>query len=235
MGVTVEDIKTLRAKTSAGMALCKEALVKSDGDMQKAVEYINKRSDVISRLRNLTGAKIGLCKLAFEDAQKDFEKAVEIIKERGWDEPIGDDIGEKKEGVIEAYVHGKEQKLAALVEVQCKTDFVARNEDFRKFAHEVVLQVAAMKPEYVSKNAISKEEIEKLTELFEKEAKSEGKPDNIVPKIIEGKLNKYFEEKCLLEQKWFKDDSQTMGNLLDGAIQKLGEPIEIARILLWEM
>ena len=235
MGVTVEDIKTLRAKTSAGMALCKEALVKSDGDMNKAVEYINKRSDVISRLRNLTGAKIGLCKLAFEEAGKDFEKAVELIKERGWDEPIGEDLDEKKEGVIEAYVHGKEQKLAALVEVQCKTDFVARNEDFRKFAHEIVLQVAAMKPEYVSKDSIKEEELNKLKELYEKEAKSEGKPDNIVEKIVEGKLNKFFEEKCLLSQKWFKDDSKTMGNLLDDAVQKLGEPIEISRFVVWNL
>ena len=92
MAVTVEDIKTLRAKTSAGMALCKEALTKSDGDMKKAVEYINKRSDVISRLRNLTGAKIGLCKLAFEEAEKDFEKAVELIQQRGCDEHKGDGI-----------------------------------------------------------------------------------------------------------------------------------------------
>ncbi len=235
MAVTVEEIKTLRAKTSAGMALCKEALVKTKGDMEKAVEYINKRSDVISRLRNLTGAKIGLCKLALEDAQKDFEKAVEIIKERGWDEAIGEDTGEKIEGIIESYVHGKEQKLAALVEVRCKTDFVARNEDFREFAHEVVLQVAAMKPEYVSKDDISEEEVEKLKELFKKEAKAEGKPDNITDKIVEGKLMKFYSEKCLLEQKWFKDEEKTMGSLLDNATQKLGEPIEIHRILIWEV
>lgn len=235
MAVTVEEIKELRAKTSAGMALCKEALAKADGDMEKAVEYINKRSDAISRLRNLTGAKIGLCKLALKDAEKDFEKAVEIIKERGWDEPIGEDIGEKKEGIIESYVHGKERKLAALVEVRCKTDFVARNEDFRDFAHEIVLQVAAMKPEYVSKDDISKEEVQRLRKLFEKEAKAEGKPDKIIDKIVEGKLEKFFSEKCLLQQKWFKDEGKTIGALLDNAVQKLGEPIEIARILVWEV
>ena len=234
MAVTVEDIKTLRAKTSAGMALCKEALVKSDGDMQKAIEYINKRSDVISRLRNLTGAKIGLCKLAFEDAEKDFEKAVEIIKERGWDEPIGEDMEDKGEGVIDVYLHGKEQKLVALVEVKCKTDFVAMNEDFRNFAHELALQIAAMKPEYISKDLISEEEVKKLTELFTKEAHSEGKPDNLIEKIVNGKLEKYFAEKCLLEQKWFKDENKTISNLLDDAIQKLGEPIEINRMLIWE-
>jgi len=233
--VKVEDIKSLRAKTSAGMALCKEALAKSDGDMDKAVEYINKRSDVISRLRNLTGAKIGLCKLALEEAEKDFEKAVEIIKERGWDEPIGEDLGEKVEGVIEAYVHGKEQRLAALVEVRCKTDFVARNEDFREFAHEVALQVAAMKPQYVSKEDVPENVLAELKELFMKEAKIEGKPENIVEKIVEGKMEKFYSEKCLLEQKWFKDEEKTIGDLLGSAVQKMGEPIEIARFVLWEM
>jgi len=235
MAVTVEEIKELRAKTSAGMVLCKEALVKSKGNMNKAVEYINKRSDVISRLRNLTGAKIGLCKLALEEAEKDFEKAVEIIKERGWDEPIGEDMGEKVEGIIESYVHGKEQKLAALVEVRCKTDFVARNEDFREFVHEIVLQVAAMKPEYVSKEDIPEKEIVKLKELFKKEAKAEGKPGNITDKIVEGKLIKFYSEKCLLQQKWFKDEEKTIGSLLDRAVQKLGEPIGIHRILIWEV
>jgi elongation factor Ts len=235
MAVTVEAIKELRAKTSAGMALCKEALAKSNGDMKKAVEYINKRSDVITRLRNLTGAKIGLCKLALEEAEKDFEKAIEIIKERGWDEPIGNNVEQKVEGIIESYIHGKEQKLAALVEIRCKTDFVARNEDFREFAHEIVLQVAAMKPEYVSKDDIPEEEIKKLRELFEKEAKAEGKPDKIIGKIVEGKLEKFYSEKCLLEQKWFKDEEKTIGALLDNAVQKLGEPIEISRFLIWEV
>lgn len=235
MAVKVQEIKELRAKTSAGMALCKEALVKSEGDMDKAVEYINKRSDVIGRLRNLTGAKIGLCKLALEDAEKDFEKAVAIIKERGWDEPIGEDMGQKVEGVIESYVHGKEQKLAALAEVTCKTDFVARNEDFREFAHEIVLQVAAMKPEHVSKDDISEERINELKDLFAKEVESEGKPEEIREKIVEGKLAKYYSEKCLLEQKWFKDEEKTIGKLLDESIQKLGEPIVISRILIWEI
>lgn len=235
MGASIEDIKLLRAKTSAGMALCKEALAKSKGDMDKAIEYINSRSDVINRLHNLTGAKIGLCKMALEESEKDFEKAVALIKERGWDEPIEPDCAsEVGEGIIETYVHGKEQKLVALVEATCKTDFVARNEDFRSFVHELALQVAAMKPVYVSKDSIPTEKLEEMKEIFNKEAQAEGKPANIAEKIVEGKLSKYYQEKCLLEQKWFKDDSKTMGNLLDEAISKLGEPIEIRRILIWE-
>lgn len=233
MGVSIEDIKILRAKTSAGMALCKEALEKTDGDMQKAIEYINQRSDVVTRLHNLTGAKIGHCKLAFEEAGGDFEKAVEIIKERGWDEPIESE-GFTGEGIIEVYSHGSEKKLVSLVEAVCKTDFVARNEDFRAFVHEVALQVAAMKPTYISKESIPAQELEKMKEIFKKEAEAEGKPADIAEKMVEGKLNKYYAEKCLLEQRWFKDDTKTIHDLLEESITKLGEPIEIRRMLIWE-
>jgi elongation factor Ts len=232
-GVKIEDIKQLRAKTSAGMALCKEALEKSDGDMDAAIEYINERSDVIGRLHNLTGAKIGLCKLAFEEANKDFEKTVDLIKERGWDEPIEPEC-EVGNGIIDSYLHGTDQKLASLVEVKCKTDFVAKNEEFKEFVHELSLQVAAMKPQYISKDDISEEDKKELEETFRKETEAEGKPEKILPKIVEGKLNKYYQEHCLLEQKWFKDESKTIRNLLDEAMTKLGEPLEVRRILYWE-
>lgn len=232
---SIEDIKTLRAKTSAGMVLCKEALAKSKGDMQKAIEYINKRSDVINRLHNLTGAKIGLCKLAFEESEKDFEKAVELIKERGWDQDIENECGaEVGEGIIDSYVHGKDKKLVSLIEVSCKTDFVARNDEFRAFVHELVLQIAAAKPTYISKEHIPAEKLTQIKELLQKEAESEGKPANILEKIVEGKLNKYYSDNCLLSQKWFKDDSKTIQNLLDENTQKLGEPLVVRRMLLWE-
>jgi elongation factor Ts len=233
MGVSIEDIKLLRAKTSAGMVLCKEALEAAGGDMQKAIEYINERSDVVTRLHNLTGAKIGHCKLAYEEAGNDFEKAVEIIKQRGWDAPIEAEEF-KGEGLIEVYSHGTEKKLVSLVEAVCKTDFVARNEDFRSFVHEVALQVAAMKPMYISKESIPSEELEKMKEVFKKEAEADGKPAEIAEKMVDGKLNKYYAEKCLLEQKWFKDDTKTIHDLLEESIAKLGEPIEIRRILVWE-
>ncbi|HBB64635.1 MAG: translation elongation factor Ts, elongation factor Ts [candidate division WS6 bacterium GW2011_GWC1_33_20] len=234
MSTSIEDIKLLRAKTSAGMALCKEALEKSNGDMKKAIEYINSRSDAINRLHNLTGAKIGHCKLAFEESGKDFEKAVSLIKERGWDVAIENENAIDFEGILETYVHGKEQKLVSMVEVTCKTDFVARNEDFRTFVHEVVLQIAAMKPLYISKESIPQEKLDEVKAIFLKEVESEGKPAEMAEKIIEGKLSKFFEEKCLLSQKWFKDDSKTIQNLLDEATSKLGEPLEIRRFLIWE-
>jgi elongation factor Ts len=233
MGVSVEDIKKLRAKTSAGMGLCKEALEKSDGDMDKAIEYINERSDVIGRLHNLTGAKIGLCKLALEETGKNFEKAVELIKEKGWDEPIEPEC-EIGNGIIDTYLHGTDQKLASLVEVKCKTDFVAKNDEFKAFAHELSLQIAAMKPKYISKDKIDPKDIDELIDTFRKEVKAEGKPEEMSEKIVEGKLNKYYQENCLLQQKWFKDESKTIQNLLDEAMTKLGEPLEITRILYWE-
>ncbi|HOV29499.1 MAG TPA: translation elongation factor Ts [Candidatus Dojkabacteria bacterium] len=233
MGVSLEDIKALRDKTSAGISLCKEALEQSGGDFNKAVEYVNARSDVISRLRNLTGAKIGLCKIAYDDAGKDFEKAVEIIKERGWDSPVEED--EKVEGVIECYVHGKDGRLVSLAEVDCKTDFVSKNDGFRAFAHEIALQVAAMKPEFVKRDDIPNEKIEELKGIFQREAEEENKPKEMIAKIVEGKLNKYYSEKCLLDQKWFKDESKTIQSLLDENIQKFGEPIKISRILVWEL
>ena len=235
MSYTLDDIKALRAKTSAGMALCKEALENAGGDMQKAVEYINSKSDVVSRLRNLTGAKIGLCKLALEDAGNDFEKAVAIINERGWNDPVGNDTSEKAEGMIDAYVHGLDKRLVSVVEVTCKTDFVARNEEFKAFVHEIALQVAAMKPTYVSREQIPQEKIEELKALFARELKEEGKPENMLEKILEGKFAKYYAEHCLLDQKWFKDESKTIQGLLDENVQKMGEPLAIRRIMVWEL
>jgi len=227
----------LRLKTSAGIGLCKEALVETKGDMTKAVEYINKKSDVISRLHNLTGCKIGLCKIALTDAESNFEKAVEIINEKGWADASSAGTEEKavKEGIIEAYVHGIDRKTVALVEVTCQTDFVARNEDFRTFAHEVALHVAALKPKYVSRNSIPADQLAEAKTLFEREAKEEGKPENILPKIVEGKLNKFYQDNCLLDQKWFKDESKTIQNLLDEYMSKLGEPMTIRRILVWKL
>lgn len=233
----MEDIKLLRLKTSAGIGLCKEALVETKGDMAKAVEYINKKSDVISRLHNLTGCKIGLCKIALTDAESNFEKAVEIINEKGWADAssAGNDVKAVREGLIEAYVHGTDRKTVALVEVTCQTDFVARNEDFRTFAHEVALHVAALRPKYVSRESITADQLTEAKTLFEREAKEEGKPENILPKIVEGKLNKFFQDNCLMDQKWFKDEGKTIQNLLDEYMTKLGEPLTIRRILVWKL
>lgn len=237
MDITTEMIKELRAKTSAGMALCKEALVKCDGDMEEAKKYINDRSDVVARLHNLTGAKIGLCKIAFEDAGKDFEKAVEIIKDKGWEGEIVADPTEKKEGVIGTYVHGVDQRTVALIEIICQTDFVAKNEKFREFAEELAMQVAATKPEYVSRESIPAEKLKELEEKFQEEARSEGegKPEDIISKIAGGKLDKYCKVNCLMEQEWFKDSKKSIKELFDDTMVTIGEPMELGRMLVWTL
>lgn len=231
---SAKDIVALRKKTSAGMALCKEALEHADGDMEKAVAFINEKSDVIGRLHNMTGAKIGLAKIAFADAEGDFERALEIIEERGWATDPVDAEERPKEGMIGTYVHGIDRKTVSMVEVECLTDFVAKNENFISFCNELAIQTAAMKPQYVSREDVPEEVLAEMKDLFKREAEEEGKPENIMDKIIEGKLNKFYSEKCLLEQKWFKDDSKTMKNLLDEAINKNGEPLKVTRLLTWE-
>ncbi|MBN2101153.1 elongation factor Ts [Candidatus Dojkabacteria bacterium] len=231
MGVTIDQIKDLRDKTSAGMGLCKEALEKSKGDMDKAIEYVNKRSDVISRLYNQTGAKIGHCKLAYEEAGQDFEKAVEIIKERGWEEDVSDSAAKvKREGILGFYVHGVDQKTAAVVELFCDTDFVAKNEKFQNLAKELAMQVAAMNPKYASKESVPEEVIKEEKKVISKSDDIEGKPDDVVEKIVDGKMNKFYQENCLLEQNYFRDDSVKVSSLVDDARVKLGEKIEVGRI-----
>lgn len=234
---SAQDIMTLRAKTSAGIGLCKEALDLSNGDIEKAVEYINSKSDVVNRIYNLTGAKIGLIKIALKDGEQDFEKAVQIIKERGWvNENVADSADQpKKEGAIGIYLHGTDKKTAAMIEVHCLTDFVAKNQKFLELIDELAKQAAAMKPEYISKDSIPSEKIEELKDLFNRELEEEGKPAEIRGKIVEGKLEKYFEEKCLLQQKWFKDDSKSIQNLVDECIGGLGEPLSVARMVLWQL
>jgi len=167
--VSMDAIKELRAKTAAGISLCKEALEASDNDMQKAIEYINSRSDVVSRLHNMTGAKIGLCKIALNDADNDFEGALKLIKERGWEDEIAKSSEKAvKEGIIEAYVHGADKKLVALAEITCLTDFVARNDNLRNFAHEVAMQIAAMGAKYISRESIPADILDAQKDLFKK-------------------------------------------------------------------
>lgn len=236
MAITTDQIKQLRAKTFAGLALCKEALQKNKGDMDKAIEYVNERSDVVGRLYNLTGAKIIHCKLAYEDADKDFEKAVEIIKEKGWEGDInacGDDT--KREGVLGVYHHGTDKKIVGVVELFCDTDFVARNEAFQQLAQELAMQVVATNPKYGDKDSVPEDVTEAEKKMLMKSDDVKGKPEKIVEKIVEGKMKKFYEDNCLLEQVYFKDDSKIVRNLVDEAILTLGEKINVGKVYRIEL
>lgn len=188
-------------------------------------------NDILLRLRKELKASFGLCKKAADAHPDDYEKAkeylVELIKESS-----GKREGRvTQNGIIEAYVHGR--TLASMVEVLCETDFVAENEELKKFAHEVALQIVASNPQYVSMDDIPEQILEEQKKLWREEL--QGKPEQAIEKIMEGKLNKYLGEICLLNQAFFKDESKTIKDLLQEVSGKLGESIKISRIERWQI
>jgi elongation factor Ts len=184
--------------------------------------------EMIKELRERTGAGVMEAKRALEEANGDMEKAVTILREKGVIKAAKKAGRVAKEGIIEAYIHTGE-KLGVLVEVNCETDFVARTDEFRKLAKEIALQIAGMNPQYVSKEDVPQEVIEKEKEIYRTQLKNEGKPDHVIEKIIEGKLEKFYEEVCLLEQPFVRNPEIKVKDLITEAISKLGENIVVRR------
>jgi elongation factor Ts len=187
-------------------------------------------SQTIQKLRANTGAGIMDVKKALEEANGNEEQALEILRK------MGQKIAAKKqaereanEGIIGSYIHAN-GKVAAMVLLTCETDFVAKTEDFKNLAHDIAMQIAAMNPLYINTSEVPAELIEKEKTFYKEELEKEGKPAEIQEKIIEGKLNKYYEDICLLNQKFIKDDTKTIVDLITDATAKLGEKIEIKKI-----
>ncbi len=191
-------------------------------------------TQMIKELREKTGAGIVDCKKALQEAGGDIEKAVEILRKKGAAKAAKKAERATAEGIVVSYIHAG-GKVGALVELNCETDFVARTEDFKNLGHEIAMQVAAMAPEYVSREEVPAEVVEKEKEVLKEQALAEGKPEHIVEKIVEGRLSKFFSEKCLLEQPWIKDDSKTIKDLLTDYITKLGENIKVKRFCRFEV
>ncbi len=191
-------------------------------------------TQMIKELREKTGAGIVDCKKALQEAGGDIEKAVEILRKKGAAKAAKKAERATAEGIVVSYIHAG-GKVGALVELNCETDFVARTEDFKALGHEIAMQVAAMAPEYVSREEVPAEIVEKEKEVLKEQALAEGKPEHIVEKIVEGRLSKFFSEKCLLEQPWIKDDSKTIQDLLTEYITKLGENIKVKRFCRFEV
>ncbi|MFC1595469.1 translation elongation factor Ts [Gemmatimonadota bacterium] len=189
--ISASLVKELRDKTGAGMMDCKKALQESNGDLEKAGEYLRKQ---------------GILKAA-----KKAERAA-------------------NEGIVTSYVH-QGDKLAVLVEVNCETDFVARTADFQDFCTEVAMHIAATAPRFISREEVDSALLEKEKEIYRDAALNEGKPENIVDRIVEGKVEKYYEQVCLLEQPWIRDGDKTIEDLLKETIASLGENIQIARFV----
>lgn len=191
---------------------------------------MNISADLIKKLREKTGGGIVDVKKALEESKGNEEKAIEILRKKGEKIAVKKKDRQMREGIIASYVHTN-HKAASLVEITCETDFVAKNEEFKKLGKDIAMQVVAMEPEYLSPEEVPAEVLEKEKEIMREHLKKEGKPEKIWAKIIEGKLNKYYQEICLLKQPFIKDDKKTIEKLITEKIAKLGENIKVVRFI----
>lgn len=182
----------------------------------------------VKKLRDTTGVGMAECKKALEEAGGDETRAIEILRKRG--EAISAKRADKEanQGLVEAYVHTG-GRMGSLVEINCETDFVAKTEIFKTLARDIAMQVAAMQPLYVSREQVPQGVIDKELEIARQAAENEGKPANIADKISQGRLEKFFQEVCLMEQTYIKDAGRTIRDLIGEATGQLGEKVDIRR------
>jgi len=189
---------------------------------------------MVKDLRDRTGAGMMDCKKALVDAQGDIEKAIELLRERGLSKAAKKAGRLASEGIVDAYIHGG-GRIGVLVEVNVETDFAAKNEEFRSFVRDIAMQIAAMNPLYVRREDIPPEVIEREKEILKAQAINEGKHEHIAEKMVAGRLEKYFNEVCLLEQSFIKDNDKTVEDVLKEKIALIGENINIRRFARFEM
>ena len=194
MAITAAMVKELREKSGAGMMDCKKALTETNGDMDKAVDFLREK---------------GLASVA--------KKSSRIASE----------------GIVESYVHGG--RIGVLVEVNSETDFVAKNEEFQNFVKDIAMQIAAVAPKYVSREEVPAEEVEHEKNVLTEQARGENKPEHIIEKMVQGRLEKFYEEICLLDQDFIKDSDKKIRDILNDLIAKIGENIKIRRFVRFEV
>jgi elongation factor Ts len=191
----------------------------------------------VKALRDRTGAGMMDCKQALEEAEGDTEKAIEILRVKGAASAAKRSGRGTSEGIVSSYVHAT-GRVGVLVEVQCETDFVARNEDFQTFAREVAIHIAAMNPKHVSLEDIPEEDRERERAILEEKARADGKPDEVIGKIVDGQLKKWASELVLLDQKHFNEEryeGKTISDLVTEVAAKTGENVRIARFVRFEI
>jgi elongation factor Ts len=190
--------------------------------------------DQVKELRGATGAGILDCRKALEQAGGDFDKAVDVLREKGLAKAAKRSEREASEGVLELYSHGN-GRVGVMVEVNCETDFVARSQAFRHFAHEVALQIAASSPQYIRQEDVPEEVLNHEREIARRRAVEEGKPKPVIERIVTGQVEKFLNEACLLRQPYIRDESIKIEDLLHQNIAALGENIVIKRFVRWEV
>ena len=190
--------------------------------------------DDVQKLRKQTFAPVMECKKALEEAKGDFSKASEILKKKGELRAEKKQENDTKCGIVEAYIHSNNQ-LGTLVELRCETSFVANNPDFKKLAYDLAMHITALNPQYVSSKEIPEEIIKEKKKEYQEEFKKSNKSPEIVKKIVEGKLEKEFQEVCLNKQAFIKDETKNIDQLIQEAVAKFGENIEIGRFIRFKI
>lgn len=190
--------------------------------------------DQIKALREQTGVGILDCRKALEDANGDYDLALENLRAKGLATAAKRADREASEGIVELYSHG-DGRVGVMVEVNCETDFVSRSKEFRNFAHEIALQIAASAPRYIRVEDIPEEVLDLRRNILREQALEEGKPENIVDRIVDGRMDKYIQEICLLNQDYIRDDNLTIEQLLLENIAAIGENVIIRRFERWEL
>ncbi len=188
----------------------------------------------VKALRDKTGAGMMDCKKALVEAKGDLEKANEILREKGISTAAKKSGRIAAEGIVTSYIHGT-GRIGVLLEVNIETDFAAKNEDFQQFARDIAMQIAAMKPQFVRREDVPTDVVEKEKAILKAQAVNEGKPEKIVDKIIEGRIDKFFKQICLTEQPFIKDSDKTVTQLTTELIAKIGENVKIRRFTRYEM
>jgi len=189
---------------------------------------------MVKELRERTGAGMMDCKKALAETGGDLQKAVDSLREKGLAAAAKKAGRVTAEGLVDAYIHPG-AKVGVLLEVNCETDFVARTDDFRALVHDLALQVAAARPEYVRREDVPAEAIAREKEILAAQAAAEGKPEKVIQKIVEGRLEKFFKDTCLLEQPFIKNQDVTIAQLLNEHIARLGENITVRRFARFEL
>jgi len=182
----------------------------------------------VKELRDRSGAGMMECKKALQEVNGNVPEAEVILRKRGLSSAAKKSGRVTRQGVIGSYIHAGSQ-LGVLVEVNCESDFVARTDDFQELVKDIAMQIAAADPQFIRREDVTKEVLEKEADIQRGRALQEGKPEKMIEKIIEGRLNKFYEEICLLEQPFIKENTTTVGDLIKGKIAKLGENISVSR------
>jgi elongation factor Ts len=185
-------------------------------------------AQLVKELRERTGAGFSDCRAALVEAAANVEKAIEILRKKGQAAAAKKAQREASEGLVGSYIHAG-GKIGVLVELNCESDFVARTEAFQQLSHDIAMHIAALDPRYVRREEVTPEMLEQERDIYRAQALATGKPENIVDKIVNGKMEKFYEENCLYEQHFIKDEGVTIGEMITQAIAKLGENISIRR------